>query len=172
MSPAADQSPGLVIEMSEFHLQPPLRGRGAFAEDFEDQPGAVDDLGLGDFLDRLLLHRAKCRIDDQQMHVGLFGEITNFLDLPLAEQARWPCRTDAETLAADHVDADGRRKPGGFVQTRLGRAHDLGVGTIGKHDQRAFAARYPVFVAPVEDAQLPSSVTSGADSSTGSSPDK
>ena len=47
VGPAAHQPPGLIIEMRQLDLQPPFGGRRALAENLEDQPGAVDDLGLG-----------------------------------------------------------------------------------------------------------------------------
>ena len=58
VGPGADQPPGLIIEMGELDLQPALGGRRPLAEDFEDQPGAVDHLGLGALLQILLLDRA------------------------------------------------------------------------------------------------------------------
>ena len=58
VGPAAHQPPRLIIEMGELDLQPPFRGRRPLAEDFEDQPGAVDHLGLGRRLQILLLDRA------------------------------------------------------------------------------------------------------------------
>ena len=45
VGPAAHQPPCLIIEMGELDLQPPFGGRGALAEDLEDQAGAVDHLG-------------------------------------------------------------------------------------------------------------------------------
>ena len=58
VGPAADQPARLIIEMGELDLQPAFRGRRALAENLEDQPGAVDHLGLGLLLQILLLDRA------------------------------------------------------------------------------------------------------------------
>src|SRR3546814_16003205 len=46
VGPTPHQPPGLIIEMRQLDLEPPFGGRRALAEDFEDQPGAVDHLGL------------------------------------------------------------------------------------------------------------------------------
>ena len=39
MGPAAHEASGLIVEMRELDLQPPLGGSGALAEDFEDEAG-------------------------------------------------------------------------------------------------------------------------------------
>ena len=58
VGPAPHQPARLIVEMRELDLQPPFGGRGALAENLEDQPGAVDHLGAGLLLQVLLLNRA------------------------------------------------------------------------------------------------------------------
>src|SRR5207253_5069565 len=46
MGPRAHLPRALVRQCRQLHLQAALMGAGALAEDFEDQAGAIDDLGL------------------------------------------------------------------------------------------------------------------------------
>ena len=142
--------------MRKLDLKPSLGGRGALAEDFEDEAGAVDDLGLGDVLDILLLDRGQRRVDDQQMGIDLGGERLDLVELALSEQAGRARGANAEALAPDNVDADRSGQPGSLVEPRVERAHRLDVNAVGQHHQRAFAARHALVIGTVEDAQLPS----------------
>src|SRR3546814_2354505 len=58
VGPAAHQTPRLIIEMRKLDLQAALGRRGAFAEDFEDQAGAVDHLRAKRRFEIALLNRA------------------------------------------------------------------------------------------------------------------
>ncbi len=64
VSPASDQPASLVVQRRQFDLQAALPSSGAFAEDFQNQPGAVDDLTLPGLFQVSLLHRGQRRIDD------------------------------------------------------------------------------------------------------------
>ena len=64
MGPTSDQAASLVIQGRQFDLQPAFAGPGALAEDFQDQPGAVDDLALPSLFQVALLNRRQCRIDN------------------------------------------------------------------------------------------------------------
>src|SRR6185369_7747050 len=106
MGPATHQAAGLIVEMGQLDLKPALRGRRALPKDLEDQAGAVDHLALGFVFQRLLLDRAERGVDDEQGDVMLLGELGDFLDLTLAEQAGRANLTEAERFLANDVNAD------------------------------------------------------------------
>ena len=131
VGPAAHQPPRLIIEMRQLDLQAPFRGRRALAENLEDQPGAVDHLGLGALFQRLLLDRGQPGIDDQQARLILAGDFGDFLDLALAEQARRPDVAQLERAPCNHIDPDRLGKSLGLVQPRFGRAKPAAAGAVG-----------------------------------------
>jgi hypothetical protein len=71
VGPGAHQPALLVGEMRQLHLQTPLAGGGALAEDLQDQAGAVEHLAAPGLLQVALLHRAQGVIDDGQRDVAL-----------------------------------------------------------------------------------------------------
>ena len=108
--------------MRELDLEPPLGGRRALAENLEDQPGAVDDLGPDLVLEVLLLDRRQRRIDDQQAGLMLLCKRGDLFDLALAEQGRGPDRAQPErALGGDH-HADRLGQPFGLLDPRFDRA--------------------------------------------------
>ena len=56
VGPGSNQAALLVDEVREFDLQPPFPRPGAFAEDLEDQPGPVQNLGIPGRLEIALLN--------------------------------------------------------------------------------------------------------------------
>ena len=111
VGPAAHEAPCLVIEMRQFDLQPAFGGRRALAEDFEDQPGAVDHLALELFLQIALLDRAERTIDDDQFRFFLRCRNIDALDLALAEQRCRAYRADRHRESVSHHDADRTGEP-------------------------------------------------------------
>ena len=59
MGPASDQPAALIGEMGELDLQAPFPRLRAFAEDFQDERGAIEHLRVPRLLQIALLHRAK-----------------------------------------------------------------------------------------------------------------
>ena len=157
VGPAAHQPPRLIVEMRELDLQPAFGGRRALAENLEDQPGAVDHLGLGcsprGFFCWIGVERG---VDDQQLGVVVAGDLGDLLDLALAEQGRRPDVAQLERAPRDDVDADRLGKALGLVEPRLGRAPRRRCrGRSGTTSSaRSPRANLAVVVA-VEDAQSP-----------------
>src|SRR5258708_27535468 len=57
MGPGSDQPAALVIQVGEFYLQRAFAGVGTPPEDFQDQAGAVEHLGVPRLLQVALLDR-------------------------------------------------------------------------------------------------------------------
>ena len=70
VGPAAHQPPLLVVQMRQFDLQRAFLGAGATAEDFEDQPGAVEHLGVERLFEIALLHGRQRMVDDDQLRIA------------------------------------------------------------------------------------------------------
>ena len=119
VGPGAHQPARLIVEMGELDLQPPLRGRRPLAENLEDQPGAVDHLGLGRRLQILLLDRRDRGVDDDQLGLGLAHRVGDLLDLAGAEQGRGPRLADPEMEPVLDRDADRLGEAGRLVEPRL-----------------------------------------------------
>ncbi len=66
MGPRPHQPRALIGQRRQFDLQAALMGARALAEDFEDQAGAVDDLGLPASFEIALLHRRQRAVDDDE----------------------------------------------------------------------------------------------------------
>ena len=81
MGPGAHEAALLVAEMRQLDLQPAFAGPGAPAEDFEDQPGAVEHLGLPRHLQIALLHGRDRVVDDDEFGILFRDQLAEFLDL-------------------------------------------------------------------------------------------
>ena len=81
MRPRSHEPALLVFEMRQLDLQRAFPGARPLPEDLEDQPGAVDDLGLEGPLEIALLPRRQLGIDDHEIdrvlgdHRGDFGHL-------------------------------------------------------------------------------------------------
>jgi len=120
VGPAPDQAPCLVVQMGQFDLQPALRRRRPLSKNLEDQPGPVDHLGLGDFLEALLLDWRQSGIDDQEARFMLLHHFRNGFGLSLSEQGRRACRPQPESFTADDLNPDGFGQAFCFIEPRFG----------------------------------------------------
>ncbi len=78
--------------MRKLDLQRAFLGARALAEDFEDQPGAVDDLRVPGLLQIALLHRRERAVDEHEAGFLRAHDAFDLLDLALAEKGRGPDR--------------------------------------------------------------------------------
>ena len=85
--PRAHQPALLVIQMRKLDLQPALLRLRALAENFEDQPGAVEHLRRPGLFEIALLDRAERMIDDDELGVVHARERGDLLDLACADAA-------------------------------------------------------------------------------------
>ena len=142
VGPAADQAPGLIIEVGKLDLQPAFGGRRALAENLEDQPGAVDDLGPDLVLQVLLLdrgQRANRRSADARPRA--FASSASSSTWPLPSRVAGRTARTRNGVRRHDVDADRFGKPFGFLEPRLGRAPRALARKLGHGDHRALAAR-------------------------------
>lgn len=111
MGPAAHQPSCLIIEMRQLDLQSSFGCRGALAENFEDEAGAVDHLDLEPLFQIALLDGREAAIDDQQFGLLILQAVRDDLDLSPAEQRGGPRRADPERMCGADLDSDSERQP-------------------------------------------------------------
>src|SRR5665213_2235859 len=125
--------------MCKLNLQRAFLGLGAATEDFEDQPGAVEDLSIPGFLEVALLDRRQCAIHYHQFDFVSGYESDNLLDLALAEIRRRPNLTDRCDERLRDRKIDSTRKAHGFLEPRLRTANAmtirLRIGVAAAHAQ-------------------------------------
>ena len=90
VGPAADQPALLVVEMGELDLQRAFLGARALAEDLQDEPGAVEHLGVQRLFQIALLHRRQRMVDDDQLGLCFLDDLGDLLELAGADQGRRP----------------------------------------------------------------------------------
>src|SRR3546814_5942733 len=105
----------------------------AFAEDFEDQAGAVDHFRAERGFEIALLNRAERRVDDDKLDALRRYVGRDRVDLADAEQGCGARLAKAQRVHGDDVESDCQRKPPRLLGTRvevareplakIGRAH-------------------------------------------------
>ena len=75
-----------ILQLREFHLQPPFGRAGAFGKDIEDQLRPVDDLDAGGAFQVALLGGSQIVIHDQNVGLRCLRHFPDFLHLALPEQ--------------------------------------------------------------------------------------
>ena len=122
MGPRPHQPRALIGERRQLDLQPAFMGAGARAEDFEDEAGAVDDLGLPLALEIALLHRRQRPVDDDETDLLLGDRLAQRLDLAAADQRRRNRPVETHDLAGDDVEVDRLGEPDRLVEPASRRA--------------------------------------------------
>ena len=142
VGPGPHQARALIVEMREFDLQRALGGARAAAEDLQDQPGAVDHLGLERLLQIALLHRRQRASTTTSVDLVGLDPLGDFGDLALAEIGRRAgsraraTRTESTTsrsMARARPTASSRRASGLRATPRSPGARAV---EIGADDQR------------------------------------
>ncbi len=121
MRPRAHQPRALVRQRRQLDLQAALMGAGARPEDFENEAGAVDHLGLPAPFEVALLHRAQRRVDDDEPDRIVGDDRAQALDLAAAEQCRRHRPRDAHDLGADDIALDRPRQRHRLVEASIER---------------------------------------------------
>ncbi len=138
--------------MRKLDLQRALLGLGAAAEDFQDQAGAVENLGVPRLLEIALLDRRQRAIHHHEFDVVARDQAGDLLDLALAEIGRRPDLADRRNQRVGDREIDGARQARRFLEPGLGIAHDimrLRLGVAAAHAQiRADDDHPPALLTP------------------------
>src|ERR1700691_2936114 len=111
--------------MRKLNLQRAFPGLGAATKDFQDQAGAVEDLGAPGFLEIALLDRRQRAIHHHEFDLLSGNEPHDLLAVALAETRRGPALSDRRDERLRDRQIDCTPTPGGFVKPRLGTTRDM-----------------------------------------------
>ncbi len=125
VSPRPHQAAALIVQMRKFDLKRALLGLGASAENFEDQPGPVENLGIPGLLEITLLDRRQCAIHHDKFDLVSRDKTDNLFDLPLSEISRGTDLAHRCNQGIGNRQVDGPRQARGFLQPRLGIANGM-----------------------------------------------
>ncbi len=106
VGPGPDQPALLIDEMGELDLQAPFPRPRPLAEDLEDQPGAIEHLGVPCPFEVALLHGCERVIDDDQRSILGAHQSCKLFDLAGAEQRRRPWARHRHEAARGDVEID------------------------------------------------------------------
>src|SRR5580698_2979093 len=126
MSPRPHQTAALVVQVRQFDLKRSFFGFGAAPEDFENESGAIEDLGVPGLLQVALLDRRQRAVHDHEFGLVTRDETCDLLDLTLAEIGRGRDLADRRYQGLRNRQVDGARQPSRLFEARLGAADDMG----------------------------------------------
>src|SRR5439155_11822218 len=157
MGPGAHQPALLIGQMRVLDLQRTLAGVRAPAEDFENEPGAVEHLCAPSFFQIALLHRRERAIDDHDAGLGAFDQAGDLLDLALADEGGGADVADRHNTGLHHFEVDRLCEPDRFIKLGRGRAQRRACRYARRHaaahmrldDERATAAGAPAGARPI-----------------------
>src|SRR5690554_3613971 len=93
--------------MGEFHLQHTLSGCRAFAEYFQDQRRAVQNLDSDIAFEIALLNWRQSRVDDDELDVVTLHPLGKFGNLSPAQIGGGFDLAHAKNLGKNHIEIDG-----------------------------------------------------------------
>jgi hypothetical protein len=89
-------------------------GARSRAENLEDQPGSVDDLGLPPPFEIALLHRAQRGVDDNEPDIVFTDQFAKIFDPAAAEEAARTRAAKMSYFGVNHIEADSLGEPDCF----------------------------------------------------------
>ena len=136
MGPGAHQPALLIGQVRVLDLQRAFARARAPAEDFQDQPGAVEHLGVPGLLQIALLHRRERAVHHDEPAFEAFHEAGDLLDLALAEIGRGADLAERHDPGFDDVEIDRAREPDRLVEPRRGARASSHAGGALRGDRR------------------------------------
>ena len=121
--------------MRVLDLQRTFAGAGAPAEDFQDQPGAVDDFCAPRLFEVALLYRCQRAVHHHDADFECFDDAGKLLDLAFAEKRSGAERAEHNDARLHNVQIDGTRETDRFVEF-------CGRGAVGGRVPRAGATQH------------------------------
>src|SRR5437660_4244066 len=129
--PRAHQPALLVGQVRVLHLQRALSCVCAPAEDFQNEPGAVEHLGATGLLEIALLHRRHRAVHHHEIDGAAFDDPGDLLDLAFAEVGGGPDFGERRDPRFDDIEIDRAGEADRLFQPRrrgTGRLRDAGLG--------------------------------------------
>ena len=153
MGPRADQPRALVGKGRQLDLEDTFTGPRPLAEDLEDQPGAVDDLGVEPPFEIALLDRRERAVDHDEAHLHRLHDGPQLVDLAAGKQRRRAKLTQRRRFCCNHIKVDGSSEADRLLKAHFGRARRTS-GLVRMHDERALAVRRRVDRRVVADGRF------------------
>ncbi len=122
MGPGSHQPAFLIGQMRMLDLQRAFAGARAPAENFQNEAGAVEHLGVPGLFQIALLHRRERAVHHHDAGFEAFDETGDLLDLALAEIGRRMQRAKQHDAGLLDVEIDGAGEPDRLVELGLGRS--------------------------------------------------
>ena len=132
--PHSSQAGQLVLELRQLDLETALVRLRVLREDVQDEPRAVDHLGLDRFLQGPLLRRRKLIVRDQNRVSGLRPGGHQLVDLALADVVVGIDMAAVLPFSADHLCAGCVRQAGELTDRLLGRPARVVAGVHGHEE--------------------------------------